>query len=1424
METKVIKGIQLGDANVVYVLENTNSTTSGGVGERTPEGGEIFNDYMDNIATGHYSHAEGLCSSANGTAAHAEGNSNAIGDYSHTEGVGTIAIGEESHSEGWSSIAGGRGFKIIAASGENGLGTYELSSVEGLENDMQYSVRLSYARYIKGKITNIDTINNIITVDNYEYLKPDKETNDPRDPVNYLTIYGRPDLGDYDIGIFAHAEGEKTVATERASHAEGRETMVIGQYGHAEGRGTIAGYSGHAEGRETKALGDMSHAEGNYSGSVSKNDIVYTTALGTASHAEGRGTLAAGNNSHSEGELTKSYSRANHAEGYQTTAGVEGSTNSIAGAHAEGRNTHATASGAHAEGNGTKATASDAHAEGYNTIAASANQHVEGAYNIADENGVYAHILGGGCEYATGHANTVFDLRDKHCTIFYSIVGKTSSNTTNGVNFIVYGAQHSLNNFVELAQSGFIYDKTQSVEMRINITDMDFLKLEIVAEKDHSSCGGAWADALIGRHYAYYRSDDVVCEPVRDITDNPKDWIFNIIYLSDLDYIISDYPPSSTDPIRHACPDCQWYTIKNPVPITLQDSANRSHTFEKGLGVHPYAINTTPVVKTVQQNAHTIDWGGNATFAGTIMAAGEKVLTQQSNGGTVANHRTNTADYYAHAEGYLTRATGAGSHAEGFGDDQDGLLYNNASGQGSHAEGVIASAAGTAAHAEGIHSLAYGYGSHAEGVGSSAISKAQHVQGAYNIPDIYDANGLMHDKDGNTTEDMSSAVPAERYLDIVGNGHLFMGRSNAHTLDWFGNSWYQGILKSGGMSYDDPAAKTVLTERDIPQTDIQRKYLLKNYKFIKDINTRPFAPITSPLQIGHTYYIVWDDSIVYKCTPNYYIYPEVNLLKKTILCIGNFHYLDNNIYEDTGEPFFFYAIDDQTLLIATGDSDNEHILSIYEYAPTIDAQYINNMYYSEPGNLIYASPITEYEELFTESSEILYQADLLNLNFKFVKNQPYHIQWNGRSYLCVAQYGESEDVCGFGNLLLLATGSDSIHDYEIVNAFDTGAPFCCISSRDESFIIWTGQASASIAIYEAEGEIHTIPEKYLPELIGHTTEHGGEIFNDYENNAAYGDQSHAEGRRTIAGTKGFTITGVSEVWEDYPTYPQYGMYTLDNIEGLAEGMQVMAYLDGQGLAPSTIIGFSGTSILVAPYEYRNLITDNPGYGIVNKLIVLNHPELGTSLIGHSAHAEGNLTQSASAATHAEGSKTSAIGPSSHVEGGHTIAYGAYSHAEGIYSGSIHDGPNGPNDPTGSSAVYTTAYGIGSHAEGRGTQAGSIRDNVFVGDAAHAEGINTIAAEKATHAEGRGTVATRENQHIQGKYNYLDENGDAGDYLHIVGNGASDSSRSNAHTLDQQGNAWFAGMVEATAIVLKTPNGSRYQISIDDNGDWVKTKL
>ena len=98
-----------------------------------------------------------------------------------------------------------------------------------------------------------------------------------------------------------------------------------------------------------------------------------------------------------------------------------------------------------------------------------------------------------------------------------------------------------------------------------------------------------------------------------------------------------------------------------------------------------------------------------------------------------------------------------------------------------------------------------------------------------------------------------------------------------------------------------------------------------------------------------------------------------------------------------------------------------------------------------------------------------------------------------------------------------------------------------------------------------------------------------------------------------------------------------------------------------------------------------------------------------------------------------------------------------------------------------------AEGDYAHAEGHMT--------IGSGLAAHAEGYQSVASGDHTHVEGYGTNAEGDYQHVQGKYNVKDPDGI---YAHIVGNGTGDPYRSNAHTLDWDGNAWFAGKVTVGA--------------------------
>ena len=251
--------------------------------------------------------------------------------------------------------------------------------------------------------------------------------------------------------------------------------------------------------------------------------------------------------------------------------------------------------------------------------------------------------------------------------------------------------------------------------------------------------------------------------------------------------------------------------------------------------------------------------------------------------------------------------------------------------------------------------------------------------------------------------------------------------------------------------------------------------------------------------------------------------------------------------------------------------------------------------------------------------------------------------------------------------------------------------------------------------------------------------------------------------------------------------------------------QIEQALDGLTLVGESTVGKEYSideEIVVAAFgaEIFNNYWDNIATG------EYSHAEgYVTIASGEVSHAEGLYTKASGFQSHAEGDSTIASGEGSHAEGRLTLAEGDYSHAEGfstITSGIA----------THAEGMETTALGTGSHAEGYSsyqkpfeiTENSTIIDIINAwneglftmanGSGAHAEGFSTLALSDGAHSEGIGTVAVGEAQHVQGKYNIADldsEGNPLNTYAHIIGNGTVDTA-SNAHTVDWDGNAWFAG--------------------------------
>lgn len=197
--------------------------------------------------------------------------------------------------------------------------------------------------------------------------------------------------------------------------------------------------------------------------------------------------------------------------------------------------------------------------------------------------------------------------------------------------------------------------------------------------------------------------------------------------------------------------------------------------------------------------------------------------------------------------------------------------------------------------------------------------------------------------------------------------------------------------------------------------------------------------------------------------------------------------------------------------------------------------------------------------------------------------------------------------------------------------------------------------------------------------------------------------------------------------------------------------------------------------------------------------------------GFYAHAEGSCTVASGQTAHAEGFSTEASSDYAHAEGYYAVASGRAAHAEGGYDSLA---------PV--FELQTTASGDSSHAEGFHTTASEYAahsegvSTVASGRGAHSEGEDSTASGDYSHSEGKGTIAAGDCQHVEGYYNIEDTKHK---YIHIIGNGEY-SERSNAHTVDKNGNAWYAGDVEGKSMIVQSSSegsSKRFRITVNDDG-------
>ena len=456
MSINPVKKIKINTASGTRILSPI------GAGTFTDNGGEIFNDYNNNIA-GEYAHAEGEHTQATGYASHAEGafkyipfdgsgesggNSyytTASAKGAHAEGVGTIASGEGAHAEGGviTLISSHEGYaygRPTRASGEGshaeGIGT--IAEGGGAHSEGIGTEALTEGSHASGISTTAGSYGYSVKAfdfnNNTIYLTKDENTvtviADPETDYTETGINISPDmymiLDNVPFVIYAHNinhyvncgniiyesgnkiiyDGDFSIIEQEFNNPkmnqQGQYRFYIPSIATKTQGSFIIGHTAHTEGWETIASGSHSHAEGYYTKAAGfySHAEGYNTIAAYASHAEGRGCEALGNFSHASGRESKALGGWSYAQGYHVTASGDNS-------HAEGCETRATANSCHAEGYLTEATAECAHAEGRRTLAYGKCQHVHGSSNVPDAKNQYLTIVGNGTKDNSANAHTL---------------------------------------------------------------------------------------------------------------------------------------------------------------------------------------------------------------------------------------------------------------------------------------------------------------------------------------------------------------------------------------------------------------------------------------------------------------------------------------------------------------------------------------------------------------------------------------------------------------------------------------------------------------------------------------------------------------------------------------------------------------------------------------------------------------------------------------------------------------------------------------------------------------------------------------------------------------------------------------------------------------------------------------------------------
>ena len=706
------------------------------------------------------------------------------------------------------------------------------------------------------------------------------------------------------------------------------------------------------------------------------------------------------------------------------------------------------------------------------------------------------------------------------------------------------------------------------------------------------------------------------------------------------------------------------------------------------------------------------------------------------------------------------------SHAEG--------EYTTASGYASHAECSSTVASGAYSHAEGFHANANKHYSHAEGYYTAADGSASHAEGSNTI-----AGGDYSHSEGNHTLAEGEYSHAEGWGENISINLTGDAGTRVYTVSSHNDKIVIGRVLKYGTTY------TTISEYDSSTLTIKTSATLSSSSALNSTDVTLYLGIAYGIASHAEGYYTTAKSQAshaegyYTIASGYASHAEGN----STIASKEFSHAEGN--RTTANGSNSHAEGEGTTTSGNG-SHAEGYETIangnYSHAEGTRTKSQSNASHAE-GEDTTASGSASHAEGFVTTASGLYshaegdhttaksQASHAEGYYTTANGHYSHAEGNGTTAIGYASHVEGKNTKAKG-LNSHVEGIGRIQS--VILTGDAGAT--TYTSNSSSYlgvgsILKYGETYAKVLTNDWQEGILTITTDLTlspSDVLNSATveSHFG---------IASGDDSHAEGNSTIASGNGSHAEGfVTTANGDY-SHAEGLSSKAKGKNAHAEGYSTRAYGEN---------------------------SHTEGYDTETKEKNTHAEGHYTRAYGENSHAEGDSTQASGLAAHAEGYSANAYGDYSHAEGYNTEA-GIYSHAEG----------------------YNTEASNYSHAEGYATEAANYSHvegyNTRASNYSHAEGCETLATGLYSHAEGYGTLIRNSYSHVQGKFN-SDQVGF--EYAHIVGNGTDENNRSNAHTLDWDGNAWYSGTIEATAIILTSPSGQKFKITVDDNGTLSATAI